>query len=255
MDFNYLELIQKDDIATLWLNNAKKANCLNETLWFELGKAIQFIEQKTSNKVIILRSKGKHFSSGIDFNFLKSIKEKCSIIEEQDRQAYLHDYILEMQDSFNQFEATKLPVIALIHGACIGGAIDLITACDIRYCTVRTAFSIMETKLGIVADMGTLQRMRFILSESNLRKLAFTSEIFKGYKAKKLGLVSHCFLSQRAMERHAYRLAHQLTKLPQDALQGTKQVLNYSRNTSIEQGLAFVAKHNAKALLSFKLPL
>jgi enoyl-CoA hydratase/carnithine racemase len=252
--FSFLELDYKDNIATIWLNNPSKANCLNETLWFELGQAVSHVEENTNCRVIVLRAKGRHFSSGIDFNFLSAIHTKCLKIDKKDRHEYLHLFIVKMQESFNQFESCKLPIIAMIHGACIGGAVDLISACDMRFCTFKSAFSIMETKLGIVADMGTLQRLRFIMSESNLRKLAFTSELVKGYRAYKLGMVSRCFMTKRSMEKYIYKLANQLVAMPKDALQGTKKVLNYSRNTSIEQGLANVAEHNAKALQQLQLP-
>lgn len=250
MDFEYLVVECEAGIATIWIHNPGKANCLNETLWFELGQAVVAINEDEVNKVIIIRGRGKHFSSGIDIGFLKSIRSRCEQVEESLRENLLYDLIIKMQQSFSQFQQSRLPIIAMIHGACIGGAVDLISACDIRLCTWRSVFSIMEAKLGIVADMGTLQRLRFIVSEARLRELALTSRLFFGREAKKMGLVSNCFITMKAMEKHGMALAKKLTKMPRDALIGTKQVLNYSREHRVSEGLEYVARLNARALLS-----
>lgn len=254
MDFKYIKIETNDHIASVYLNNSKKANCINESLWFELGEAVSYVDSHTDSKVIVLRGKGKHFSSGIDFNYLKTIHQRFSSIQESAREEQLHQYLLKMQGSFNRFEACRLPILAMIQGACIGGAVDLISACDMRFCTFKSAFSIMETKLGIVADMGTLQRLRFTVSEAHLRELALTSKIINGRQAYQLGLVNRYFFFKSRMEKYVYDVAKTIACLPPEAVQGSKAVLNFSRNHSIEEGLADVAKRNASALLKLTLP-
>jgi enoyl-CoA hydratase len=247
--YQYLQITKTNNIATVELNRPKKMNAMNEDMWFEIGEAFKELDKDNDVKVCLLKGKGKHFSSGIDLSFVESIMEKTKeqTGDEAQRQ-HLKAQILKMQDSFNALEDCQKPIIALIHGACIGGAIDLIAACDIRLSTYHSAFSIMETKLGIVADMGTLQRLPYILNDGDLKELALTSKLFSGYKAKKLGLVGHNYLTVASLEKAGLKLAQSIATLPDIAVQGTKKTLNSNRRSQVHQGLEYIANLNADLL-------
>jgi enoyl-CoA hydratase len=248
--FQFLEVEMQDQVATVYLNNPKKANCMNSILWKELGECFRRIHEDDSIRVCVLAGKGKHFSSGIDLHYLGTIMEETFQQKEEERESFLYKKILGMQDCLSAIQHCQKPVIAAVHGVCVGGALDLIAACDIRFCTTLSVFSIMETKLGIVADMGTLQRLRFFMNEGRIKQLAFTSDLFKGYQAEQWGLVNKSYLTAGLMLKDVYELAYRLCELPTYALYGTKTTINAGRDTSVASGLDQVAKLNAKLFLS-----
>jgi enoyl-CoA hydratase len=185
-EFEYLALSLVNNILHLQLARPNKANAMNRKMWFEIGEAYRWINSQTNIHVVLLSGQGKQFSSGADINFLLQVMEStedCS----SDKTEHLRSEIINMQQSFSAIVDCSIPTIAAVHGVCIGGAVDLISACAIRLASSRSYFSIMETKLGIPADMGTLQRLHFNLPDGRLRELAYTSTIFSGRKAKKWG--------------------------------------------------------------------
>lgn len=246
----YLKVNVKNHICTVTLNNPKKSNSINETMWYEIKKAFDTISAHPDIKVCLIKSDAKHFSSGIDINFLDSIMEKLKKLPEQERSEVLYQQIKIMQASMNAIADCSVPVIAAIHGICVGGAVDLISACDIRLSTYTSIFSILETKLGIVADMGTLQRLPRIISDSNLKELALTSDFFSGFKAKKIGLVSGNSISKKRLHLKAYKLANKIAKLPSHAVKGTKTTINFAKDNSTSASLEQIAKLNSELLLS-----
>lgn len=249
-DFNFLKVSISNSIATVLLNNPKKVNALNQTMWGELKTAFNMLSNDKEVKVCVIRGAGKHFSSGIDINYLTSIMEDIKLVNKDNQSKKLNKTILEMQESMSAIEDCIKPVIAAIHGACIGGAVDLISACDIRYSSYFSYFSIMETKLGIVADMGTLQRLPLVLSDGDLKELAYTSRIFNGYKAKRIGLVTKMFFSKTRLLKKSYDLAREISSLPSHAVEGTKKTINYSRDRKVSEGLEYIANLNSTLLMS-----
>jgi enoyl-CoA hydratase len=248
--YQYLKVEIKDYVATIYLNNPKKANAMNKVLWADIGDVFRKMDQDGDVKVCVLAGKGKHFTSGVDINYLGSIMEDAHKRPEKERENFLYETIKDMQASLSAVQHCRKPVIAAIHGVCVGGGVDLIAACDVRYTTSLSVFSIMETKLGIVADMGTLQRLRFMMNDGRLKELAFTSKLFRGFQAESWGLVNKSFFTTSLMLKEVYQLAYSICELPAYAVQGTKQTINASRDVSIEEGLDGVAKLNAHLFLT-----
>lgn len=240
----------KENVAILIINNPQKANCLNETLWFEIESAMDMFGRDQNIQTCIIKSMGKHFSSGIDIGFLKSILGRTEGLAESERSKYLYEYIQKMQRALSAIENFPRPVIALIHGLCLGAGVDLVSACDMRFSTKSSIFSILETRLGIVADMGTLQRLTKIVGDEKLKEWAYSSKMINAFEAKKYQLVSRTFFSRRCMEKAAIKLSKSFISMPLYALEGTKQTINFSRDHSVGEGLEFVAQLNAKLLLS-----
>jgi enoyl-CoA hydratase len=248
-EFEYLELSLINHVLHLQLNRPGKANAMNKKMWFEIGEAYRWINEQAEIHVVVLSGKGKQFSSGADINFLMHVMESAKDCP-HDKTEYLRAEIVNMQKSFSAIVDCSAPTIVAIHGVCIGGAIDLISACDIRLASSRSYFSIMETQLGIPADMGTLQRMHFNLPEGRLRELAYTSAIFSGRKAEKWGLVNETYLTRKGLMKAAFKLANRISLLPNYAVRATKRSLNVNTDSIVANGLNAIAKLNSEILHS-----
>ena len=248
--YKYIDLVLEKHVATVILNNPRKANSLNIEMWDEIKRVFLDLDLNVDIRVCVIKSNGKHFTSGIDLNYLNTIMEETKARVPSDQTQFLYETIKGMQEAFNAISECKKPVIASIHGLCIGAGIDLIAACDIRYSTFNAYFSIMETKLGIVADMGTLQRLPLIIGDGALKEFGLTSRIFSGIKAKKIRLVNDFFFTKKKLYKKTYQLAQEISELPAHLVQGTKKTVNYSRDHNVSEGLEYIAKLNATLLNS-----
>ena len=196
--------------------------------------------------MIVLTAVGKHFCAGLD---LKEAAESLNVFAgEKDQARTSLDFerkLLHLQQAFQLIERCRFPVIAGVDGSCIGGAIDLIAACDIVFCTERAKFGIKEINLSIIADIGTLNRLPVITNNWGLMKeLALTGRDFDAATAKELGLISRSFASTESMNLEIAKVAKAMSGKSPVALLGTKRVLNYVRSKQAEEGLEFVKLYN-----------
>jgi enoyl-CoA hydratase len=150
-------------------------------------------------------------------------------------------WIMDLQDVFSALEKARMPVISAIQGACIGGGVDMICAADIRLCTSNAFFNIKETELGITADIGTLQRILHVMPSGLARELAYTSRNLAADEALKCGFVNHVYDSQEEMLNAAHQLARSIAKHSPMAINGVKEMLNYSRDHSVADSLNHMA--------------
>ncbi len=251
-----LQLNQDGPIAELVLNRPEKANALDGALWSAIGEAFQEIDETFSTRVVILRGAGKHFCAGIDLSLLgktqqEAMQESC----EARKRERLRRHILELQDSFTAIERCRKPVLAAIHGACIGAGVDLVTACDLRYSTAAAVFQVKEVDLAITADVGTLQRLPHLVTHGVALELSLTARKVFGSEAQALGLVNRCFEAQGSLLEETRKLAQSLADKSPLALQGTKEILLHARDHSVSEGLRYVAAWNAALLLSDDLTI
>lgn len=252
-EYKSLKIIQKSPnslVYYLYLNRPRHHNALSREFFTEFPKAISSLDQNPDVAVIILAGSGKHFCSGIDLQTLGDVFKETDTADCGRKAESLRRHIKFLQEAINSIECCRKPVIAAVHGACIGGAIDIITACDIRYCTSDSFFSVKEVDLAITADMGTLQRLPSIVGFGNAMELALTGRRFTGSEAKELGLVSKLFTSKEALEEGVKVVAEEIATKSPLAVTGTKAVLLKSRDLTVEQGLDYVATWNSGALLS-----
>lgn len=251
--YKTLEIVDKSPksgVAYLNLNRPLQHNALTHDFFSEFPKALYALDHNPNVNVIVLSGAGKHFCSGIDLSLLKSTADSNSVPGGET----LRRQILAMQDSITALERCRKPVIASIHGACIGGGIDIITACDIRVCTEDAFFSVKEVDLALAADLGTLQRLPTIVGFGNAMELALTARRFSGLEAKELGLVSRVFHSKNDLDQGVRVIAEAIATKSPIAVAGTKTVLLRSRDLTVDQGLDFVATLNSARLLSGDLP-
>ncbi|XP_052204698.1 delta(3,5)-Delta(2,4)-dienoyl-CoA isomerase, peroxisomal [Diospyros lotus] len=250
-EYKTLEILQKipnSPVFDLLLNRPSRANALSLDFFTEFPKALCSLDQNPNVAVIVLSGNGHHFCSGIDIKALDSLAEQSA---DRARTAErLRRHVKAMQEAITAIESCRKPVIAAIHGACVGGGVDIVTACDIRCCTEDAFFSVKEVDLAITADLGTLQRLPRIIGHGNAMELALTGRTFSGSEAKGLGLVSKVFPSKGAMDDGVRAVAQEIAAKSPLAVTGTKAVLLRSRDLPVDQGLDYVATWNSGMLLS-----
>ena len=243
-----------DGIAEIRLNRPERSNALNDAMWQEIRLAFAWVDVTPEARVAILSGEGKHFCAGIDLGMLMDLKKAMTEQAETARGfETLRRMILDLQDCLTTIERCRKPVLAAIHGACIGGAIDLVTCCDIRYVATGAIFSVREIDLAVVADVGTLQRLPRLIGEGMARELSFTARNFSAEEAGVLGLVNRVFASPEVLAAEAHEVARCIAAKSPLAVRGTKEVMNFSRDHAVADGLNFVATWNAAMLLSSDL--
>lgn len=248
--WEHLQVNLDEKVLHVSLNRPDKANALNYKLWFEIRELMQWADKNPKVRCVILKATGKNYCAGIDFSMLQELSAKHQAIPEGVRQERLRQTIIDLQDCFSAVEQCRKPVIAAIQGACFGGGIDLITACDMRYCSEDAQFSVKEVDLAIVADIGTLQRLPRIVSEGVARELCMSARVIGSQEAKDIHLVNRVYADYREMEIKVSELAKLISEKSPLAMRGIKQVMNFSRDHSVAEGLDFVANWNAGSLFS-----
>lgn len=237
-------------IARITLNRPDKLNALNDEMWRELREAFTWADRTPAARVVILSGNGRAFSTGIDLAMLAGLRERIRHADLARSQELLRALILDLQDCVSSIERCRKPVIAAIHGPCIGGAVDIISACDMRYASANAIFSVREIDIGMAADVGTLQRLPRIIPDGIARELAYTGRNVLAEEAKEFGLVNRVFDTPDQLLEGVGEVAATVAAKSPLAIRGVKEMLNYGRDHTIEDGLRYVATWNASALLS-----
>lgn len=248
-DYSAFKVELTDNIAHVQINRPEKINAMNAAFWQDIIEIFQWIDDDDAVRVVVLSGAGQHFSSGIDLMLLASVANQLG--KDVGRNArLLRRTILGMQASFNAVDNCRKPVLAAIQGYCIGGAIDLVSACDMRYCSTDAQFSIKEIDMGMAADVGTLQRLPRIIGDGVLRELAYTGRTVEADEALRIGLVNRVFDDHAALLQGVFAIAADIAGKSPIAVAGTKQMLSYMRDHRIDDGLEYVATWNAAMLQS-----
>ncbi len=239
-------------VATLWLNRPEARNALGSAFWRDLPLACRAVGANDDARVLVVAAKGPHFSVGLDLKeFGGTFARSEKAISKAASNAKTYDDIRTLQASINALADLEIPVIAAVHGYCIGGAIDLISACDIRLASVDAIFSVRETKVAIVADLGTLQRLPRIVSAGHVAELAFTGKDIDASRAAQIGLVNSVVEgSGDEVVAAASQLANEIAANSPLAVRGTKAVLAANDGRTVDEGLDFVARWNTMYLAS-----
>ncbi|MDB6141855.1 MAG: enoyl-CoA hydratase [Pseudomonas sp.] len=241
-----------DNIAHVQINRPEKVNAMNAAFWSEIIEIFQWIDDTDDVRVVVISGAGKHFSSGIDLMLLASVATELG--KDVGRNArLLRRKILSMQASFNAVDNCRKPVLAAIQGYCIGGAIDLISACDMRYAAEDAQFSIKEIDMGMAADVGTLQRLPRIIGDGMLRELAYTGRTIGAQEARTIGLVNRTYADTASLLDGVMGIAGEIAAKSPIAITGTKEMISYMRDHRIDDGLEYVATWNAAMLQSTDL--
>ncbi|WP_348748364.1 crotonase/enoyl-CoA hydratase family protein [Pseudomonas rhodesiae] len=237
------------NVANVQINRPEKINAMNAAFWTEIIDIFQWIDDTDAVRAVVLSGAGKHFSSGIDLMMLASVANDLG--KDVGRNArLLRRKILELQASFNAVDNCRKPVLAAIQGYCIGGAIDLISACDMRYAAEDAQFSIKEIDIGMAADVGTLQRLPRIIGDGMLRELAYTGRMFGAEEARDIGLVNRVYADHDSLLAGVLEIARGIAAKSPIAVTGTKAMISYMRDHTVNDGLEYVATWNSAMLQS-----
>ena len=235
---NVLSIEKQGQVGIVWLDREPKYNALSTELWAAIPHALDALCEDTEIGAIILAGRGKHFCAGIDLaedglsahNHAKArSKAEANIRQLGNTQKF--------QAAISSLAECALPVIAVVQGFCLGAGVDLITACDIRIASACSVFSVRETRLGLVADVGTLQRLPKILNAGHVAELAYSGKDIKADRAEKIGLVNDVYESAEATMAAGLALAQEIAGNSPMAVRGTKFILRQSENLTDEQSL------------------
>ncbi len=246
--FFEVEKIAEKRIAVLHFNRPEKLNAMNWAFWRDLPLVVDELEADPEVRVVVIAGRGKSFSVGIDvFEFFLNHQEALTGATADAREE-LYRLILRMQEGFNRMTLGNNIYIAAIHRHCIGAGLDISAACDIRLAARDALFSLRETKIAIVADMGSLNRLPRIIGQGNTRMMAFTGRDFSAEEALRMGLVQEIYGDRESLMAGALSLAEEIADNPAPAVQGSKRILTYMEDHGIDDGLKYVAAWNSAFL-------
>lgn len=243
----FFEVERHGAVAELAMNRPDKANGMSPDFWNDLPLLVEALDADMSVRAIVLTGRGKHFTGGMDLSSFQGIMGVMQ--SEPGRAAFaFRREILRLQASLSALEHTRLPVIAAIQGACVGGGIDLMTACDVRLATVDAKFSIEEINIGMAADVGTLQRLPKLIAPGIVAELAMTGRRFGAEEAAGWGLINGVHADADAVRSAALEMAAGIAAKSPLAIAGVKRALTYARDHNVADGLEQIATWNGGML-------
>ena len=253
-EFNCFKLDVKNHVGNLVLSRPDELNTMSRDFWVELGEVLEVINRDADIRVVVMSSTGKHFCAGMDLSAFSNGVDNIPDDKKPDHARIgeaVYRVAKELQEYISTLEKIRVPVIAAIHGGCIGGAVDMVTACDIRLASDDAFFCIQEINIGMAADVGTLQRLPKIIPDSKMREMAYTGRRMYAEEAKDAGLVSGTYGSQEELLEAANKLASEIASKSPVAIYGLKAVMNYSRDHNVNDSLEYNALWSG-AMLSQK---
>jgi enoyl-CoA hydratase len=250
MTYSCFDVTIANNIAHIVMNRPEKRNAMVPEFWDELPAIIADIDDNVEARVIVLSSTGPHFTAGMD----TSAFSDCSLVDTDERAkrlqhgARFYNNVKRLQKTFSALEDCRLPMLAAIQGGCIGGGVDLITACDMRYATENAFITIFESNIGMTADVGTFPRIAKLIPDGVARELAYTGRRMPAAEAQSVGLVNRVYPDQETMLAEVMKIASEIASKAPLATYGNKRMMNYSRDHSTVDGLDYIAIWNASML-------
>ncbi|MBF0226848.1 MAG: crotonase/enoyl-CoA hydratase family protein [Desulfobacterales bacterium] len=249
--YEFYSIEKKPPIAWVYLNRPEKKNAMNPPAWKEIIPIFSDLDQDNEIRVIIIMGKGPCFSAGIDL--ISMVPEMPELMQKDQKGGIkwkLIKRIYDLQETMTCIEKCKKPVIAAVHGFCIGAGLDMITACDVRVCSSDAVFSLREAAVGFVADVGVLQRIPHIVGQGIARELAYTAKNIDAKRAKEILLVNEIFSDMESLVNGAYEMAMQIAENSPLAVQASKDVLNFCVGKTMDEGLKYVASISSNIIPS-----
>jgi enoyl-CoA hydratase len=235
MNMTAFRLDVADRVATLTMNRPAELNTITPTYWRELESAIDQLQREAPARALVIASTGKHFSAGMSLEMFGG--ELALDDSSAAGRANITATLADMQRALDKIAALRMPVIAAIQGGCIGGGVDLASACDMRFCTADAFFCIQEINVGMAADLGTLQRLPKLIPDGVVRELAYSGRRLPAQRALAVGLVNEVYTDEAAMAAGVRQLALEIASKPPLAVWASKQAIDYARDHSVADGL------------------
>ena len=248
MGYEHVEIEVRDGIGWLWLNRPDKLNAMPRDMWSDIPSAVSELDSDESVRAIVVAGRGRAFSVGIDLAMLSGMEIEAA--SEADKRTKLYREIRTLQGTFTSFADSPKPVIAAIHGYCLGAGMDLATACDIRLASSDAVFSVRETKMGLVADVGTTQRLPKIIPRGHVAELIFTGKDIDATEADRIGLVNRVHADHSELMEAVEAMATEIAANSPLVVQGAKRVLALEENMSTSAALDHMALWNSAFLWS-----
>ena len=246
--YTCFDVTVKDHVAHVVMNRPDEFNSMTRLFWKELPEIIKELDKNAAARVILLKGEGKHFNAGMDLaNFSPAKKDGVKKDPARMRETFYHE-VLELQDTFTALEECRMPTIASIQGACVGGGIDMVAACDIRHCSSDAFFKIAEVDIGLAADVGTLQRLPTLIPIGVVRELAYTGRKFLPDEARELGFINQVFDSLEDLEAGSLALAQEIASKSPLITRVIKKQINYARDHSVRESLDYHAAWNSSLI-------
>lgn len=236
-------------VATLWLDRPEKLNAMNLPFWEDIPKAMEELAKDDNVRAIVIAARGKAFTVGIDLTLLAQVAGRGEGSDAKKKLAR-YEEIKRMQWTMTSVAACPKPVIAAVHGYCLGAGIDLITACDIRLASEDATFSVRETKMAMVADVGTVQRLPRIVPAGYVAELLYTGKDIDSGRAREIGLLNDVLPDQESTVKAAQAMAAEIAANSPLAVQGSKKVLAAEADMSLDDALDHIALYNSAFLES-----
>jgi len=238
VSYECFEVLRDDRVATIRLSRPERLNAMTREFWLELPQILRRLDAEGGIRAAVVCSSGKHFSAGMDLSLFRdgaALDTGSVAARERFRQQ-----LRALQGSFDALANARFPVIAAVQGGCIGGAVDLATACCLRYCTRDAYFVIQEINIGMMADVGTLQRLPKQLPEAVVRELAYTGERLGAERAERLGFVNAVFDGHEALLEGALAVARRIAAKAPAAVAASKEMIGYARDHSVAESFAYL---------------
>ncbi len=249
MTYSCFDVSIENKIAHLVMKRPQKRNAMNETFWRELPEIIRNIDAEATARVIVISSTGPHFTAGIDLAYLATaLVDDGSTKAKMQRPQQFLDLVTYLQNSFTALEQCRIPVLAAIQGGCIGGGVDLATACDLRYATRDAFFTIQEINIGMTADVGTFPRIVKLMPEGVVRELAYTGRKLSADEAMRFALVNQVFDDHQAMLEGVMEIAREIAAKSPNAIIGSKRIITHARDHATQETLDYIGVWNMAML-------
>lgn len=234
-----------DSVAHVRLSRPDQLNTMTPQFWAELPEIVTGISDDAAARVVVISSTGKHFSAGMDLSVFTGGQLGTADAEAGRRHARTRSHAKALQWSFTALEKARVPVLAAVQGGVIGGAVDLVTACDARYASADAFFCVQEINIGMTADVGTLQRLGKVVPEGFAREMAYTGRRYAAQRAYEVGLVQQVFPDHDALVSGVLEIAAEIASKSPLAIWGTKVAMNYARDHSVDDSLDQIATWQA----------
>lgn len=248
MGYEHVEIERRDNVGWLWLDRPGRLNAMSADMWEDLPRAVSELVADDTVRAVVVAGRGPAFTVGIDLQMLATLQPSGA--SEAVAKQELYRTIRRLQGTMSSFADCPVPVVAAVHGYCLGAGIDLITACDIRLASADAVFSVRETRLALVADVGTLQRLPRLVAPGHVADLVYTGRDIDAARAEKIGLVNDVYPTAEALHDAAQELASEIAANSPLAVQGAKAVLRAEANMTVDQALDHVAMWNSAFLRS-----
>jgi enoyl-CoA hydratase len=238
MNWTCFDVTVDAGVAHVRMNQPQRHNAMTPAFWAEIPQVFRALDEAGGVRAAVLSSDGKHFNAGMDLSVFANAGALGTVdvrAREQFRQQ-----LKKLQDSFNAIAQTRFPVIAAIQGGCIGGGVDLVSACCLRYCSRDAWFCIHEINIGMMADVGTMNRMPKQIPEAVMRELAYTGDRLGAERAERLGFVNGLFDDHAATLAGALVVAQKIAARAPAAVTASKEMISYSRDHSVAESFAYM---------------